>query len=204
MKISSILKATAAFAAIIATSASVAAPIYTMTDAIATSTLKVSGGCKPVSLGGLADVTFEDDGTYILQREIAELPDPLIGTWVEPTIGKVFMAANNDNPSPFEDPRVPGSMHDLFNAIDTVIQANCALNPKIAGNTVVLVRPSVLITKNDMMIKVNKDGSKTGTLKFNLKGAQTNAFKGSPASGTFSATITVTGIVTEAVVPVTM
>jgi hypothetical protein len=128
----------------------------------------------------------------------------LIGTWVEPVAGKVYLSANNDDPSPLEEPRVPGSLNDLFDAVDVIIKANCALNPKIDGNTVALVRPSVLASKSDMMIKTNKDGSKTGTLKINMKGVQSNAFKGSPNSGTFTATITVTGIVTEAVSPITM
>lgn len=195
MKISPILTAATVFVAMTAATSALAAPVYTMTDAVVTQKLSVSG-CAAVSLGGLATVTFDEDGTYEVVRDIPELPAPLIGTWsVVPSSSSytIYMTPSNDDPSPLEEPPIPGSIGDMYDAFDVVALANCQL--KYPAATVSIIRPSVIISKNAMVVK---NADKSAVLTFTMKGKQQNTFKGATKVGSFSTAITIKGTVVEA------
>jgi hypothetical protein len=196
MKISPMLTVAAVFAAVTASAPAAAAdPVYTMTGAVVTSKISVSG-CAALTTGGLANATFYDDGTYEIVRDAVGLTAPLIGSWsVVPskTSYTVYMTPNNDAESPLEEPSEPGSIDEMFAAFDILALANCQL--KYPAATVSIIQPSVAISKNAMVVK---NADKSATLTFAMKGKQQNTFKGATKVGAFSSTIIMKGIVVEA------
>ena len=212
MKTSSIFTAATVLASMMAASAASAAPVvvYTMASTVVSQTLAVQG-CKAMKTGGLANITFKEDDvtnerTFVIDRttgntDNAVLPD-LEGTWSK-VDGKssytIYMSPYNNSASPNPADPVPttSGVGVLLDQLNIYAKANCALNPKIDGNTVEFNQPSILVTKAVMTVK-NSDSS--ATLSLTLKGKQTNSFSAKTTdlkAGSVSSTTTIKGTVAK-------
>ncbi len=219
MKKTSIITAAVASASLMAASTVLAAPVITMTGATAAQTLTLTG-CKSLKTQDSVTVTFDDNGTYDVVDSGSNTV--LQGTWFKQA-GKtatspytIYMATSVFAPAP-DDPDVmaspdptipppPGTLDDFLDQIQVVAESappagmDCKLNTKKAPfgvKSVTLFQPSTLIKKSSMIVKTNKDASKSGTLTFQAAGAGSTLFTGATKVGKFSAKLTITGTVVE-------
>jgi hypothetical protein len=211
MKTSSFFTAATVLASMMVAASVSAAPvaIYTMTSSVVSQKLAVAG-CKPMTTGGLSTITFNRDDvdqsqTFTMTRTgTGNDPLPtLAGTW-DVIAGKsdytIYMNPYNSSvgPDTSADPLPTPGIDVVLDQLEIYAKANCALNPKIDGTTVVLNQPSILVTKAFVKVK-NTDNS--AKLSFTLSGMQTNSFSAKTTalkSGKVSSTTTIQGTVTKA------
>lgn len=212
MKTSSIFTAVTVLASMMAAASVSAAPvaIYTMTSSVVSQKLAVQG-CKSMTTGGLATITFNRDDvtqeqTFSMDRATGNTGNDVLpvltGTWdVIATSSSYTVYMNPYNSSVGPDPLAPApaapGIDVILDQLNIYAKANCALNPKIDGNTVEFNQPSILVTKAVMTVK-NSDSS--ATLSFILKGKQTNSFSAKTTdlkSGAVSSTTTIKGTVVK-------
>lgn len=221
MKTSSILTAMTAAVGIMSAASAYAAPTatYTMTGAVVTQKMSVSG-CAAVKSAGLADVTFYDDKTFKIDRlDDAAVPGSgftVYGTYATVPASSsytVYMSLDNDVNTPDPSQPVPPGigLPKLLDSLDILAKKTCGdkyttPNPNTPpggtlGETVKIVQPSILIKKSTMVVK---NSTKSATLTLQMKGKSTNSFKlgkdGQPVPkvGSQSSTITLKGTVVEA------
>lgn len=157
-------------------------PVYTITDAVVTQQLAVSG-CKTLKTTTSGDITLYDNGSYVLYRDDWS-PVALTGAWAE-----VASKRKNTFYMSFNTP----SVLNLFAELDNDATANC--QAKYPALTYVsILQPSVLIKKNTIVVKVKNKAAK-GTLR--LIGKQSNDSKGvapaAPVVGSVKAKVTLAG-----------
>lgn len=202
MKSSSMFTAAAVFAAMTIAAPASAAPIaavYTMTDAVVTQKLSVSG-CKPATFGGTATATFFADNTYSIVRTGA-------GDTVPAQTGSYSVVSGKSSYSVSMSPDDASSTALLGNysgmdtsawftpdagALGALADANCKV--KYPSASMSILAPTVLASKNIMVVN---NATKSAKLTYVMKGKQENTFKGAKKVGSFGATITMQGTVVE-------
>jgi len=209
MKMTSIFTASVASAALVMASAVSAAPVITMTGAAATQMLTLSG-CKTLKTVDTVSVTFDDAGnTYSIVDSGSNTV--LQGTWFKldgktPTSPyTIYMSPEVFAPDPnaFDpiDPVTPaGSLDDFLSQIEVTAETAppAGMTCKLKGTgtqSVSLHKASALVKKSTLVVKTNKDNTKSGTLTFQAAGKETSMFTGVPKNGKFSAKLTITGTV---------
>lgn len=201
MKSSTMFTAAAVLAAMTIAAPASAVPVaavYTMTDAVLTQKLTVSG-CKPATFGGTATATFFADNTYSIVRGGADTVPAQTGSY------SVVSSKSSYTVSMSPDDASLTALLGNYSGIDTsawftpvvgalgaLADANC--KAKYPSATVNVLAATVLASKNTMIVK---NSTKSATLTYVLKGKQENNFKGAKKVGSFGATITMKGTVVE-------
>lgn len=203
MKSSSIFTAAAVLAAMTIAAPASAIPaqaLYTMTNAVVTQKLTVSG-CKAATFGGTATATFFADNTYSVVRTGASdtVPEQKGTFSVVSSKSSYSVAMSPDDASVaallgnYSGIDTSTWVTPVVGALSALAEAGCTAQ-KYPSATMQVLAPTVLTSKNVMTVK---NSTKSATLTYVMKGKQVNTFKGAPKVGNFGATITMKGTVVE-------